>query len=275
MIRDLASTGLGLNPGALDPEQLKRMGAASKPLLEEAMNEIYKANEEWGKKLTPEQKAMHDFDLREMQRVHGVLRDTFQQWSEGNPVQQRVFPIAQKHPNEPPRPAMPGPGLPKAGYAEMTLDFFATRVEEFIKEYELDPTQIESARSIMREYREKAGAHLSAKKKELEANEKAREAATKAHDREAIAKAEAEYRELREPVDRAFQQMDDRLMALLTQAQKDRHAQKQAGGESGAAASSKTPDKPAGDTTGGEIRKRPTPKPTAKTEPKTTEKKKD
>ena len=274
LLRDLTMTQLGTNPDALEGDSLKRLGKGALPLLEKAKKAIYDGNQEWAKILTPQQKAMHDFDLEKMEEQFQAIEDNFRNWSDGVPTEQGIFPPPKYYPDQPPPPDKPVDGIPKMPkpeVSEITLGLFETRVEEFIRDYQLDKAQAETARSIMREYQEKARRHQQRNEQDFKQIAADRDKAFKAKDREAIAAAEERERELRKPIQESFGQMDERLMALLTAAQRERGPVGKAKPGEDEAAKSNKPDsaksepKPA-------VPKRLTPKKSEPTPEKGTEK---
>jgi len=234
VIRELV-TGQRVGQPPEDPEELSRLGKAARPLAELAEEVIFKANEEWRNILSDKQKRMHDFDLNEMRKQFDGIHENLESWESGQPLRRNIFPPPEKYKNEPPKPPRPAAGIPGAkpdlppdkhkGKVTLNADMFATYVEEFIKDYELDPGQVNSARSILKEFQGRAQSYLDANKESLERTDAQQEAAVKKRDHKAIAEADAAHRELLEPVNELFQKMDDRLQGLLTSAQKDRKVQ--------------------------------------------------
>lgn len=225
LIRDLATTQLGVKPDALDTDHLQRLGKGGLGLLEKAKKAILDGNKEWAKILTPQQKAMHEFDLEEMDKQFDAIEENFKNWAEGVPTEQGIFPQPKYYPQQPPLPDKPDAGipkLPKPEVSEVTLGLFETFVEEFIRDYELDTAQAGTARSIMREYQEKARQHLRRHKQDFEQIAADREKAHKAKDRKALAAADQREQELRKPIQDSFGQMEERLKSLLTAAQIER-----------------------------------------------------
>ena len=229
IIRDLMSNGF--QPPA-NPEDVKRIGNAAAPLVKEAQKAILDGNKEWRQYLTPEQQAMHDYDLGEMEKQFVEAEKSFRSWAEGKPMG-GLFP-APPLDRSPPTPKMPTAGLPKPPpppEPEVEIfvreNLFDSYVEDFIKQYELDPAQIDAARSILAETKLKAGDFKESNRAELTKVAHEHKAAMDARDRDRIAKAEADRKKLLEPVYVLFTQMDERLKALLTSSQLERHGPKQ------------------------------------------------
>jgi len=236
VIRDLIASGFGAKPPQ-NPEEVKRIGKAAEPLLKLAKDAVYDGNREWRKCLNEEQKATHDYDLAEMDKAFTKIEQNFRSWTDGRPVDGGIFPPPEPD-HSPPTPRQPPPGLPEPEieiFIRATI--FDTFVEEFIKEYVLDPAQIDAARSILAEYKSKANDFKEANRDRLSKIAREYKEAMDSHDRERIAKAEADRKKLLEPVYELFGQMDERLKALLTTAQVERRGAKQA-----AASAEKTPN---------------------------------
>lgn len=236
VIRDLIASGFGTKPPQ-NPDEIKRIGKAAEPLLKLAKDAVHKGNEEWRQYLDEGQKATHDYDLGEMDKTFSQIERNFHSWAEGKPVDGGIFPPPPAD-RSPTPPRQPPPGLPKPEveiFVRTTL--FDTVVEDFIREYELDPAQIDAARSILSEFKSKAGDFKEANRAELSKIAGDLKNATDAHDLDRIAKAEADRKKLMQPVYELFAQMDERLKALLTTSQVELHATKQA-----AASADKTPN---------------------------------
>ncbi|MDO8629953.1 MAG: hypothetical protein Q7R41_05620, partial [Phycisphaerales bacterium] len=211
-----------------NPEEIKRIGKAAEPLLKLAKDAIHKGNDEWRQYLNEDQKVTHEYDLGEMDKTFSQIEQNFHSWAEGKPVDGGIFPPPPTD-RSPPTPRQPPPGLPKPEveiFVRTTL--FDTVVEDFIREYGLDPAQIDAARSILSEFKSKAGDFKEANRAELSKIAGDLKNATDAHDLDRIAKSEADRKKLMQPVYELFAQMDERLKALLTTSQIERHATKQA-----------------------------------------------
>ncbi len=249
-IRDLLATQIGINPPD-DHNEIKRIGAAARPLAKLAREAIFEANERWRDILTDEQKKMHDFDLGEMNKTFDTIDGNFETWEKGEPHAGGIFPP----PNLVGQPARPG--RPPAVLSERVTynpeRVFATLVEEFIKEYGLDEGQITAARSILAEYKFKAKAFAASKKRELAQIGADQQVAHDNADLSGIRKAHAAQKELLRPVMRLSVEMGDRLHALLTTAQIQRHADSRE--------AEKSPTRARGDDDDAEGGKKPPPRP--------------
>lgn len=228
IIRDLMSNGF--QPPS-NPDDVKKIGQAAAPLIKKAQKAILDGNEEWRQYLTPDQKTMHDFDLAEMDKQFVEVEKTVKAWADGKPSG-GFFPPPPAG-KSPPTPKLPPPGLPTPPPpAEPELEIFVkdsifdTFVQDFIKQYQLDPAQIDAARSILAEFKLKAADFKESNREELTKVALEHKAAMDSKDRERIAKAEADRKKLFEPVYGLFGQMDERLKALLTSSQLERYGSK-------------------------------------------------
>ncbi len=247
IIRDLIASNFGANAPKSE-EELKRIGKAAEPLLKLAKDAIYKGNDEWRKFLNEEQKVTHDYDMREMDKSFGQIEQNFHAWAEGKHVDGGIFPPPPAD-QSPPMPRQPKPGLPEPEveiFIRATL--FDTVVEEFIKENELDPAQIDAAKSILTEFKQKAADFKEANRAELTKVAASLKSATDSKDLDKIASSEAERKKLLQPVYELFPQMDERLKGLLTTTQLTKHASRQGGGESKPTPPAEAPPAPKSET---------------------------
>lgn len=222
-IRDLLAAQLGGKPPE-NREEVMRIGKGARPLAALAKEAILKANEEWRMYLTPEQKITHDYDLGEIDKTFAQIDKNFSDWEAGQPTDAGLFPPPPPEDRSPPRPRKPPAGIPEPEVETFRVSIFDTFVEEFIKDYQLDQGQIDSARSILKEFKVKANDFKSAKQEELSKIAVDQKAAMEARDRDKIAATEAARKKVLEPVYALFGEMEIRLKGLLTTAQVERHA---------------------------------------------------
>jgi len=226
VIRDLIAAQFGGKPP--EATEAKRIGAAAKPLVGLAKEAILRGNQEWRMFLNTEQKAMHDYDMAEMEKQFQKIDKNFTDWSAGTPTDAGLFPPPASADLSPPRPPKPGPGLPDPEVEIFRISIFATFVEEFTKENQLNQGQIDSARSILKEYETKANDFKKNKKEELAKVAGAQRAALEARDREKMAAADNDRKKLLEPVQALIGEMEERLKGLLTSAQLERYTTRRA-----------------------------------------------
>ncbi len=181
--------------------------------------------------LNEEQKLTHDFDMAQMESTFQQIEKNFGDWAEGRPSDQGIFPPPPVASRAPPRPRDPGPDLPKPEIETFQATVFHTYVEEFIKDYELNPAQVDAARSILKEFEVKVADFRAASAEEFTKLATDLKAAREARDLEKSREIEATRKKVLEPVYALFDQMVQRLKALLTTAQIERHASRQGAGE--------------------------------------------
>ncbi|MHC4063659.1 MAG: hypothetical protein ACYSUI_04055 [Planctomycetota bacterium] len=242
LIRDLA--GAQLNPGNMSVAQRKRIGKAARPLVEAAKKVILDRNAEWRKILSEEQKRLHDWDLTEMEGQFGQIHDNFEQMQQGAAVDNPIFntkPPTSEPPPTPPRPAEKKHAVPP-GPAVVRDGVFDRCVEKFIKDYGLDPGQIEAARSIGREYKGYADVYRKVHAEDYQALQKKQEQARRDGDLNKAQEAEQEEERLNARILKFLEDMKGRLATIPREAQKLAYQKKQ--GTSGArAAQTKTTKK--------------------------------
>ncbi|MCO6436825.1 MAG: hypothetical protein J5J06_07040 [Phycisphaerae bacterium] len=221
-IRDVLQYQMGLNPPQ-DKDEIARFGKLARPLMKLIQDAIYEGNEEWRQMLTPEQKAVHDFDLAEMKKTFERIDTNLEGWEKGN-AGGGIFPT-QRPAENPPQPTRPPEGLPPPPPPPDPIievfkpDYFETFVEEFIKEYSLSEGQIGTARSILKEFKEKAEGFRKANEDELRRMGVAFQEAQQAKDHKKIRDIENQRKKLLEPIHGYFEEMVVRLKAILSTVQ--------------------------------------------------------
>lgn len=227
-----------------DKAEVMRVGRVGRPLAQDALEAILDANEVWRQCLEKRQRTLHDWDLADIDRQFKEIDENLRSWAEGNPKDAGIFPVPQRYPGEPPRPDKPPDGwLPSKenqGKVQTTTpepvediispNMFEAYVQAFIKDNELDAAQTGNARSILKEYKGRAQGYLDANEEKISRAMAKQERALKQKDHEARKAADEEHRQLLEPVNEMFQQMEERLVAQLTTAQRERYEQNKAKG---------------------------------------------
>ncbi len=214
-------------------EDVRRIGQGALPLVELAKEAILKGNKEWRENLNDEQRRLHDFDLAQMEETFAQIESNFNDWAQGRPKENdSIFPKPAVT-KAPPRPKLPRPNfLPTPEIETFQATVFHTYVEEFIKDYGLNPAQVDAARSILKEFIVKVEDFRTANTKAFAKLSADLKAARKARDIDKIKEAEQARKQQLEPVYTLFDQMDQRLKALLTTAQIERHASREGGTQS-------------------------------------------
>lgn len=229
-----------------DAQAAAKLGPVAAKILQDAKDEILRSNKEWGEILSDEQRRVHEFDLREMDKTFKAMEQTFQNWQQGEIAQGAIFPTPKKLTNEPPRPARPDDGtLPAAGQPRKgdsanpddggtrLLSHFEAYVNKFVEDYELTPPQREAAYSILREVTERASAFQEAHRDELE-EIKTRLAQAKSPDERRV--ITASRRRVTKPLDDLFSELKQRLDQIPEQAQRERFRERARSGQSGRSA---------------------------------------
>lgn len=202
----------------------KRIGGAAYPIFQLAKDAILKSNEEWRTFLNEEQRRLHDWDMKEMARTFGDIDNNISRLKEGKPIDGGLIPPPQNLQSQPPRPKRPPPGLPAPRVQGVESDVFESFVKQFIIDNELDPTQVQAARSILDEFKEKAKQYFETKKTEIAAIEAAERKGQENLDMDAISAAYATRKKVvLEPINAMIDEMEHRLVKLLTSEQLARY----------------------------------------------------
>jgi len=228
LVRDFLARGAWGKPPE-KVEEMKRIGRAASPMMKKIQEAIVRGNEEWRMYLSDEQKVMHDWDMAEIDKTFRKVDKNLERWAKGDASAGGVFP--------PPPPRTAGPKMPPRPPAEELLEpeitsifepkrLFDAFVENFIRQYHLDQSQRDAARSILDEYKATAMDFRNGKNSELKAVGAKWLAAQEAGNRKALLEAERERKELLQPVHGMLGEMESRLMALLTTAQKQKYSDK-------------------------------------------------
>jgi hypothetical protein len=135
-------TAYQVNRELPSPEAAKDLARRAGPLVAAIKKEILDGNMQWREILDEEQRKLHDRDLELMDKQFETFEDRMQRWSEGKPEPQDL-------------PGRRG-ATPEPGSVRKPEDVWAYRVRTFIRDYNLDPGQQETAHSILRELREEA-----------------------------------------------------------------------------------------------------------------------
>ena len=224
LIRELIAMQFNPKPSS-DLEKLKKLGKECRPLAKLAQDAIIKGNMEWRDKvLTAEQKKRHDYDMQEMGKTFQQIDRNFADWEEGRVTGKSLFPqpVPGKGPPPPPRPATQGLPDPVDEKIVAIDTIFDTFVEQFIKDYMLDEGQVVSARSILREYKDKAADFKGGNKDDIARLTKDMKDARDQRNEQKSAESDAEYKKLIQPVYDMFASMETRLVGLLNSVQMEK-----------------------------------------------------
>lgn len=225
LIRDLLKYQLGGKPPS-DPEEIKRLGKSCLPFVKLAEKAIIDGNMEWRERvLTEAQKRTHDYDLEQMKGTFRTIERNFSDWEQGRVTGKSLFPQQdpRQGPPTPPRPDREGLPDPVTEKIVSVDTIFDTIVENFIKDYSLDEGQVVSARSILREYKDKAADFKNSNKDVLARLTKDLNDAREQRNEKKYVETEAEFRKVTQPVSEMVISMESRLRGLLTSVQMEKY----------------------------------------------------
>ncbi len=211
----------------MDPQTAQRLGRAIRPIFEEAQKEILAANSEWRDILSDEQKKLHDYDRQEMSKTFQDMDKRFAGWARGKVGdEQGIFP--EDRPDTPPvNPRQPKPTEISASKVLGTsLEWWDGYVQAFIENYELDEGQINAAKSILKELKERASAYEKSHAAELKAVEEKIQAARREKDVNKLDAAMTDKRQANQYKVQLFEELKTRLDTIPRPAQKQKYAEK-------------------------------------------------
>lgn len=205
-----------------DAATAKRISEKGYHIFADAQSEILKAQDEFRKILTEEQKKVHDRDLKGLNRQFQNIDSRFSKWkagdtSGGNPI----GPVRLGHPGNrilPERPGKTGPSRPRILH-ESKWDQYVTN---FIAHYKLDDAQKTTALAILKSVKADASQYRRSHRADLaDAETHVREAQmAKPFDKKALATAR-KIRDLRnKPFEDWFNDLKNRLDQIPTENQK-------------------------------------------------------
>jgi hypothetical protein len=207
--------------GSRDPKDYQRWAEKSDPLWNEVKQLILTGNQRWRQCLDDRQKEIHDRDLAAMSRNFEAFDKKFARWRSGGydpEIDQYIF---RTEPAAPPvrgRNATVGEGA----WSVTNESYWDLYVRNFIKKYQLDPAQTETAYSIVKECKERAMQYSEAHRQEINvAEDKLRGLRLGSGSPGEVADMEAEYRRLTAPLDQLFTEMKDRLEKIPTTSQRE------------------------------------------------------
>jgi hypothetical protein len=198
-------------------EEAQRIGTAADPLIAEAEKAIFEANAKWREILSPEQKRLHDFDMRETKKTFSKVRENFDDWKKGKPKSASIFPDAPETlEGEPPPPTKP-PSIER-----MQPDMWDRYVQNFIRRYELDDAQKTAANSILADCKERAADFRKTNADKFSALETAAKEAAGANDNAKVAEIAIETKRLNEPIVALYAELMNRLEFIPNEAQREK-----------------------------------------------------
>ncbi len=230
LVRDLGR--YQIRGEAPEGEIARRIGENARPLLEDIRETILRCNEDWDSILNEEQRALHEWDLNDMELTFKKMDENFTAMRQGKPRNPGIFPGPNKHEVKAPTvrkkpPTNFNPKLVSVARQKPQEDDWDLYVRTFIEKYELNEAQSVSAHSILRECKTRAAAYRLSKerdfaeaKKRLADVQKSKQPAEITKTKEKVWKSVLE--KLRRPVDDLFEELKGRLARIPTAAQKKR-----------------------------------------------------
>jgi len=210
----------------MDAATAQRLGKAVQPLFAKAQESILEANGEWREVLSADQRKLHDYDLGEMDKTFKDMGNRFDGWSRGQVSDhQGIFP-PERADSPPVKPSMPKTDDASAERViKAKEEWWDGYVNNFIKDFELDEGQITSARSILKELKDRAMAYRTSHREDFERIEQKIETARKAREIDKLNQAMDEQRQLNSLVAQLFKELKDRLDAIPRPAQREKYEQ--------------------------------------------------
>ncbi len=242
------------------PEEVADWAARAQPLLDEFTSLVDETTEEMRGYLTDEQQVILDGQRAAMQVGMNYMRQRLATWKDGGYAWQTEWPRSdafraqeqerrKQFEREAERAKLQAMGLPPdtgtapgAGGAAAagegatpgakpvtptrpasgTKDEWATYVENFIKRYQLDEAQQNSAHKFLRNQQELRDRYLQKRLTDVKTLEDRQKAAKSDDEKEQV---RAEYERLNKPIERYFQRLKERLETLPTRKQRATAAQ--------------------------------------------------
>ena len=198
VIRDLLASQLGAKPPE-SPEDVRRIGKAARPLAELAEKAILEGNDEWREYLSDDQRTQHDRDLADMFQQFEKVNRNLDTWAAGKPSADGIFPPPPVEDGRQRRPSKPAAGLPQPAVESFKANVLDTLVEGFIRDCNLDPGQIDAARSILNESKAKVLDFRDSNKGELDRLYSDEQAAQKARDHDKLSAIDKSRRDCSNP----------------------------------------------------------------------------
>ena len=134
-------------------EAAKDWAVRSEPLMAAMRKEIVDGNMSWREILTEDQRKLHDADLEIMKTQFGRFDEQMKRWREGDVKPGDLFGDRKKPTG--------------TSVTRRYEDIWEYRVRSFIEAYNLDKGQQETARSILREMKDKAARYREKNKDKL------------------------------------------------------------------------------------------------------------
>ena len=210
-------------------DRVKEWASRALPAFKDLRGEFDNIAEEFREVLTPLQSAKLDREMMKMNMGMRMAENKLQQWKLGDFEEYEVWEATQevrrerREQRERDRAAERGEMPPveeEPDEISKEVDAWKRYAEDFIRGYDLDAGQADTARSILQELIERALAHRDSRRDDIMRLERRIAAGAKSdEEREAIRK---DLVRLYGPVDEMFQELRRRLEAIPTSEQKAR-----------------------------------------------------
>lgn len=220
-------------------EAVQGWGRKALPLVGEIRKAILDGNATWREILSDPQKKVHDYDLSQMTAQFTAMEKQFQRWQAGQYI-----------PGEGPFTGLTalarqseqiGEGPYSTNFPEHAWDYW---VKGFIRKYELDKAQIETANAILKECKERAAKYRESHKAEIEAAKERLVELLKNRDREKIKETRTRINDLNKPIADLFGILQERVNKIPTESQRAAHEQTREAADKKATVRSKSSTKP-------------------------------
>jgi len=201
-----------LNPDPPDPAAVADWAKRAMPIFGEFRDQIEKGNEDFRAVLKPRQQARFDAQRLVFAMGLDVTEKRLKRWRQGKVEPTEVWDA----PGQDQRRKRRASESPQGDEGARPIDRWQAYVDQFILRYQLDENQAESARSILAEIRTRAQKHLDSVTEQLTAINQRMNGATK----DTRVALNQQRKKLQKPVDDLFDELQRRLEALLTSAQR-------------------------------------------------------
>lgn len=201
-----------LNPDPPDAAAVADWAKRALPIFDEFRSEIEKGNDDFRSVLTPRQQAKFDTQRLVFAMGLDVTEKRLKRWQQGKVEPTEVWDA----PGQDQRRKRRATEMAQDEGGARPIDRWQAYVDQFILRYQLDKNQAESARSILAEIKTRAQKHLDTVADQLTAINQRMNGATK----DTRAALNKQREKLEKPVEDLFDELQRRLEALLTSAQR-------------------------------------------------------
>ena len=201
-----------INPDPPDSAAVADWAKRALPIFNEFRDQIEQGNDDFRAVLKPRQQARFDAQRLVFAMGLDVTEKRLKRWRQGKVEPTEVWDA----PGRDQRRKRRATQLAEEEQGARPIDRWQAYVDQFILRYQLDENQAESARSILAEIRTRAQKHLATIADQLTTIDRQRKGAT-SDTRVAL---NEQRKKLQKPVEELFDELQRRLEALLTSAQR-------------------------------------------------------